>query len=189
MKLRGLINLLEVGAVSLMLAGCFMTTLTPYEEEVTPPTFTEITKEINEAPVEQVLHSEPIRPRFTPREFTYEEAQMLMRIAEAEAGNQGVEGMKMVMAVILNRVQNEDYPDTIEEVIFQPHQFQPTKDGRYYSVDISSEAHIALAEIETGEPIDEEVIAFEIASNKSLERYFTYAYTVGDHNFYTKKGE
>lgn len=133
---------------------------------------------------------EPVKTsQYVPREFTYEEAQMLMRIAQAEAGNQGIEGMIMVMAVVLNRVEDEDFPNTIEEVIFQPHQFQPIADGRYYEVELSPEVHKALASIEMGEPIAANIVAFEIKESKKLERYFDYAYTVKDHSFYSKKGE
>lgn len=132
---------------------------------------------------------EPTQPEYEAREFTYEEAQMLMRIAQAEAGNQGIEGMKRVMMVVLNRVDSPDFPNTIEGVIFQPNQFQPVSDGRYYEVELSYEVHLALADIETGEPIDTSIIGFERTSNKSLEKYFKYAYTIGDHDFYTAKGE
>ena len=128
-------------------------------------------------------------PKYETREFTYDEAQMLMRIAQAEAGNQGIEGMKLIMEVVLNRKNKDGYPGSIEGVIFQPHQFQPVSDGRYYSVELSPEVHLALSEIEQGLPIDENIVAFEITSSNSLERYFKYAYTVGDHNFYVEKGE
>lgn len=139
---------------------------------------------------ELVLHYEPIEPMYETRDFTYDEAQMLMRIAQAEAGNQGIEGMMLVMTVVLNRVQDEAFPNSIEGVIFQKHQFQPVDDGRYYSVEISTDAHRALANIEKGIPLDETIVAFEItANNKSLERYFTFAYTKGQHDFYVTKGE
>lgn len=138
---------------------------------------------------ELVRNYEPIKPMYIPREFTYEDAQMLMRIAEAEAGGEGVNGMALVMAVVLNRVNDSDYPDSIEGVIFQKNQFQPIADGRYYEVEISTNAHLALAEIESGKPFDEQIIGFEITSNgNTLKRYFDYAYTVGGHDFYIKKG-
>ena len=44
-------------------------------------------------------------------ELTYEEAQLLMKIAVAEAGNQGTEGMWLVMSVVMNRVKDPDFPD------------------------------------------------------------------------------
>lgn len=127
--------------------------------------------------------------RLEVREFSYEEAQMLMRIAQAEAGNQGTEGMKLIMSVVLNRVADEAFPDTIKKVIFQDHQFQPVQNGMYYSVELSPEVHMALADIERGQPLDNQIVAFEVLGNSSLDKYFDYAYTVGDHNFYKTKGE
>ncbi|QHJ73779.1 putative lysin [Butyrivibrio virus Ceridwen] len=149
----------------------------------------ELVEELKQENVFIVCYDPSIEPLYDAREFTYDEAQMLMRIAQAEAGNQGVEGMKLVMTVVLNRVASNHYPDTIEGVIFQANQFQPVSDGRYYEVEISTEAHLALADIETGKPIDTSLIGFEVSTNKSLEKYFDYAYTYGDHDFYTEKGE
>jgi N-acetylmuramoyl-L-alanine amidase len=107
-----------------------------------------------------------------------------MKIAQAEAGNQGTEGMILIMAVVLNRVQDEDWPDSIERVIYQDHQFYT--DGM--DTAISAEAHEALAYVESGQPLDTEIIGFEVSTSTKLERYFEYAYTVGDHNFYRKGG-
>ena len=56
-------------------------------------------------------------------EITYDEAQMLMKLAMAEAESDGVVGRAMVMAVVLNRVEDDRFPDSIEGVIFQEHQF------------------------------------------------------------------
>lgn len=190
----------SVVAVSLMLIGCLLGALPSGEVKEAPPIWEKIPEarqptelaepheELTE-PHELVLHYDPIEPIYEAREFTYEEAQMLMRIAEAEAGNQGIEGMKIIMTVVLNRVADEAFPNTIEGVIFQEYQFQPVSNGSYYEVSISREAHIALADIERGIPLDEDVVAFEVTSNsKSLEKYFTYAYTVGAHDFYIAKG-
>ena len=186
----------SVVTVSLMLIGCLLGALPSGEVKETPPIWEKIpeiveTVEIPEPtePHELILHYDPIEPIYEVREFSYEDAQMLMRIAQAEAGNQGIEGMKIVMTVVLNRVADEAFPNTIEGVIFQDHQFQPVSNGEYYRVDISMDAHIALADIERGIPFDEDVVAFEVTSNsKSLEKYFTYAYTVGAHDFYIAKG-
>jgi hypothetical protein len=186
----------SVVAVSLMLIGCLLGALPSGEVKEAPPIWEKIpeiveTVEMPEPtePHELILHYDPIEPIYEVREFSYEDAQMLMRIAQAEAGNQGIEGMKIVMTVVLNRVADEAFPNTIEGVIFQDHQFQPVSNGEYYRVDISMDAHIALADIERGIPFDEDVVAFEVTSNsKSLEKYFTYAYTVGAHDFYIAKG-
>ncbi len=121
-------------------------------------------------------------------EVNYEDAQMLMKIAQAEAGNQGIEGMSAVMRVVLNRVQNEDYPDTVEEVIKQPNQFESYSNGSYNEAEPTTDCHLALADVERGLSADREIIGFETVENgESLTRYFEYAYTIKDHNFYVEK--
>lgn len=138
-----------------------------------------------------------VQREYKVREFTQRDAQILMRIAEAEAGNQHTEGMKKIMEVVLNRVNSPNFPNSIEDVVFQYgvtksgkkiNQFSSVGDGRYYDVEISPQAHEALALIERGEPIDEKIIAFEVNNgNNTLLQYFDYSYTVGCHNFYVEK--
>lgn len=60
-------------------------------------------------------------------EVTYEDARRLMKIAAAEAGNQGPEGQLLVMRVVWNRVLSPHFPDTVQGVISQRGQFQTYK--------------------------------------------------------------
>lgn len=121
-------------------------------------------------------------------EVSYEDAQMLMKIAQAEAGNQGIEGMAAVMRVVLNRVSSPNYPDSVEEVITQPYQFESYDNGMYEEAEPSAECHLALADLERGLSADREIIGFEtVVNGESLKRYFDYAYTIKDHNFYVEK--
>ena len=172
----------------LLLLGCVAACPTAQDIQITEPLV--VTEIPAEPPKEEhyfmVLY-EPVVSQYKPREFTQEEAQMLMKIAQAEAGNQGIKGMMLVMAVILNRVADPAFPNSIKEVIFQPHQFQPVSDGRYDDVELSEDVHLALAEIEKGTPIDTEIIGFEVADSNALDCYFEYAYTVGGHKFYKRK--
>lgn len=178
---------------SLFVLSIILAPLPKYEPEVKTADWEPIpAKVIVEAPAEQPKE-EPIHytgARHEAKAFTYEDAQMLMRIAEAEAGNQGVEGMGVVMAVVLNRVQDKAFPETIKDVIFQPHHFSSVSNGRYYKVEISPEAHEALADFEMGMPYDTEIVGFEASDNgRTLERWFKYAYTIGGHDLYVTKGE
>ena len=120
----------------------------------------------------------------TVNEFTYDEAQLLMKVAEAEAGNQGEDGMWLVMSVIVNRVNDDTFPDNVTDVVMQKHQFETVTTGAIDKVEISAECHRALARIETGE-VAEAIVAFENSKNKSLERYFSTAFEYRDHVFYT----
>ena len=119
-------------------------------------------------------------------ELTYEEAQLLMKIAQAEAGNQGEEGMWLVMSVVINRKNDEAFPNTIKEVAYQKNCFATVTTGKINKVELSLEAHTALARIEKGE-VKPDIVGFENKSNNSLERYFDFAFTYLDHNFYTNK--
>lgn len=120
-------------------------------------------------------------------EVSYEDAQCLMKIAQAEAGNQPIDGMALVMQTVLNRVADDDYPDTVYEVISQDGQFQSYANGRYDKAFPAAECHLALAEVEMGMFSDDTVIAFEVAGKRSLDKYYMYAFTLGDHDFYTEK--
>lgn len=55
------------------------------------------------------------------RNLTEEDWQLLESIAIAEAGNQGVEGVALVMLVVLNRCEKSG--KTVRQVIFAPNQF------------------------------------------------------------------
>lgn len=58
---------------------------------------------------------------------------LLEQLVQAEAGNQDLMGKQLVVDVVLNRVADPRFPDTIEEVIFQtdPVQFSVTIDGAW----------------------------------------------------------
>ena len=81
--------------------------------------------------------------------ITDEESQMLMKLAMAEAENQGVTGKALVMNVVHNRVLSDEFPNTIEGVIFEPvteeyHQFSVIDDGRYDAAVPDEECQEAL---------------------------------------------
>lgn len=114
-------------------------------------------------------------------ELSQEDAQLLMQIAQAEAGNQGIDGMWLVMSCVMNRVSDPDWPDSISKVIYQKSQFaQPAK-----VKDISSDAHLALAKLESG-LICPEIMGFEVKTSAKLTRYFDEAFEYKDHKFFTK---
>ena len=75
--------------------------------------------------------------------------KLLASIIYCEAGNQSFTGQVAVGAVVLNRMANEAYPDTMEEVIYQPRQFCPAGSGwldRVRSTDGYTESAMQAAE-------------------------------------------
>ena len=116
-------------------------------------------------------------------EVTYEEAQLLMKIAYCEAGNQGRDGQRYVMSVVLNRVKSPNYPDSIREVIYQPKQFA-TKGMD--DAEITTDTHMALADIECGY-VCNGIVGFEKKENRILEQYFIEKFTYKDQTFYAER--
>lgn len=57
--------------------------------------------------------------------ITEEEIDMLASITYLEAGNQSMAGKRAVVEAVLNRVMSDEFPDTIEEVLYQKGQFTP----------------------------------------------------------------
>lgn len=116
-------------------------------------------------------------------EVTQQEAVELMQIASAEALNQGIDGMRYVMSVVINRVNSPDYPNDIHSVIYQPHQFYTAGMAK---AEITPEVHMALALLEMGN-LTPEIVAFETVQSDALDVYYSEAFTSGDHKFYTVK--
>ena len=124
----------------------------------------------------------------TTIQISYEDAQRLMKIATAEGGNQGTEGMLLIMQTIWNRVQSDDFPDTIKGVIEQKNAFTSVTRGTYQEAEPTYEAHLALAEFEKNLNHDPKLIGFETTKNgERLLAYFDYYKTYQDHTFYQKK--
>lgn len=84
---------------------------------------------------------------------------MLVRCVFAEAGNQGIEGMRLVASVILNRTDHPDFPDTVEDVIKAKGQFAvyPTAMAR---VTPTEEAQQAV-DLELKDRTNREVLYFK----------------------------
>ena len=90
--------------------------------------------------------------------FEEREIELLCRVAASEAGPAHQQSQKNVVYVILNRVNDERFPNTIEEVVKQPQQFAVIPTKAYMKVDITDElvANIneALLEYNNGERLD-----------------------------------
>lgn len=70
----------------------------------------------------------PEPPSKEPQGLSQEEL-LLARLVRAEAQGEPFEGKVAVARVVLNRVESDKFPDTIEEVIYQSGQFQPVSNG------------------------------------------------------------
>lgn len=60
-----------------------------------------------------------------------EDIHLLAQLAHAEGHNQDVDGMRYIVAVVLNRLDSSIFPNTISEIIFQPGQFAVVGNGEF----------------------------------------------------------
>lgn len=115
-------------------------------------------------------------------ELSIEDAQLLMRTAWAEAGNQGEDGIWLVMSTIINRVNDPDWPDSLSGVVYEKGQYTtPAKLS-----DVGPDAHLALARLEGGS-ICPGIIAFETIKSNKLDSYFEQVFEYRGHQFYVKR--
>lgn len=118
----------------------------------------------------------------------------LLRIVEAEAGGEDMDGKLLVANVVLNRVNNEKFPDTVTEVIMQKGQgvaqFSPTVDGRFQNVTISEETYEAVERALYGEDISKGALYFCARENadsgklKWFDQNLTKLFSYGNHEFF-----
>jgi len=59
-----------------------------------------------------------------------EDVALLALVTMAEAEGECEEGQRLVIDTILNRVDDPHFPDTIYDVVYQPHQFSSMWNGR-----------------------------------------------------------
>lgn len=128
------------------------------------------------------------------RMMSDEDYDTLLHIVEAEAGTEDIKGRVLVANVIMNRIKNDEFPDTVTEVVWQRidgvPQFSPTYDGRIYEVSITDETKEAVRQVLEGVDYSEGALFFIQKSEaeehnvswfeKDLQRLFKY----GVHEFY-----
>lgn len=113
----------------------------------------------------------------------YDSLELLALCVEAEAGNQGLLGKRYVVDVILNRVDDEDFPNTIEEVILQKKQFSVVLDGRIWKMSPTEETFQAIRE-ELENRTNTEVLYFTSEGFHPCGKDWK---KIGDHYFSVKK--
>ena len=94
----------------------------------------------------------------TEKTYSDNDLYILSHIISAEAGNCSEDMMIAVGSVVLNRVEDERFPDTIEEVVFQPGQYSPTWNGTYYAEPTDEAVEVAEMLLTEGSQIDESVV-------------------------------
>lgn len=92
------------------------------------------------------------------REYTDDEVYMLSHLICGESEGCGWDMKISVGSVVLNRIADERFPDTMAEVIFQEGQYACTWDGNYYREPSEETIEAAIYLLENGPAIDESVV-------------------------------
>lgn len=122
----------------------------------------------NEEEIEELVtisvNDVDVTPNREAVSLTESDYQVLLTIVEAEVGTEDLYTRMMIANTIINRMQHEYYPDTIEEVVFQNdgkvYQFSPILDGRYWEVKVSAKTIEAVNNALAGYDNSEGALAF-----------------------------
>ncbi len=126
-----------------------------------------------------------------------EEIKMLERIVEAEASGEDMVGKILIANVIFNRMADDEFPDTAEEVIFQEvdgdYQFSPIANNRYWEVSVSKESKKAVERAMDGEDYSDGALYF-IARKRTtsssaawFDNNLKWLFQHGGHEFYKNR--
>jgi len=113
-----------------------------------------------------------------------EEMELLARAVYSEARGEPFQGQVAIAAVILNRVDNEDFPNTIKGVIFQPWAFTAVHDGQFWLTPDES-AYAAVEEALAGNDPTEGAIYYynPVTATNQWIRSREIITTIGKHVF------
>ncbi|MBP1756403.1 MAG: putative rane protein [Firmicutes bacterium] len=154
------------------------------------------TKGSDEAADKEEIHSLATEETVSPyvMDVTDEEISMLERIVQAEAGGEDMVGKILIVNVILNRIEDDKFPDSVEDVIFQnkngEYQFSPVDDKSYWSVKISDKTKDAVIRALEGEDHSEGALYFIARKRTSsssaawFDNNLKWLFKHGGHEFY-----
>lgn len=117
-------------------------------------------------------------------EFSYSEGEIdLIAICTmAEAEGEPELGQRLVIDTILNRVEHEDFPNTVKEVIYAPNQFSSMTNGRAERCYVKeSIRNLVIHEIT--DRTDQTVLYFRTGH---FHDFGIELYKIGNHYFSTK---
>lgn len=124
-----------------------------------------------------------------------EDYEALLKIVQAEAGNEDEEGKMLVAGVVLNRVKSKRFPDSVQKVVMQQkdgvYQFSPVANGTYKRAKVTQETVDAVERVLKGEDITQGALYFAARKYADPEKMkwfdcnLTRLFEHGGHEFYT----
>lgn len=113
-----------------------------------------------------------------------DDLMLLSRLVAGEARGESYEGQVAVAAVVINRILDPRFPDTIEEVIYQKNAFSVVLDGSINMTPTDSACKAAQEALYGTDPTNKAVYFWnpEIATCKWINRLSPYM-KIGNHVF------
>lgn len=110
----------------------------------------------------------------------------LSRVIHRESGNQPMKGKMAVGNVVLNRVADPVFPNTVEGVLAQKNQFSTYKSGALAATKPSESSTIAAKLVMDGGVVEETrgAFYFDSGTNSWAARNKRLIATIGGHHFY-----
>lgn len=145
--------------------------------------------------LERVISYETLEQSFCI-DVSDQDIDTLMRIVEAEAGGEDRKGKLLVANVVINRVKNKRFPDTVTDVVYQREQnvtqFSPVSNGTINKVKISEETTEVVYSALRGEDISQGALFFmarKYATSENaqwFDNHLTFLFSYGGHDFYKR---
>ena len=139
--------------------------------------------------VDSYVQAQQEEAREIREEMTEGEKELLAQLVTAEAEGESLFGKRLVVDVVLNRVDSPDFPDSITAVIRQPGQFTSLENGRFERAAwamAESDFQAVARELEGKRRLDSEVLFFTAGG---YGKYGTPAFRHGHHYFSRKGGQ
>lgn len=118
--------------------------------------------------------------------YSDQELEWLARIVYTEARDEPYDGLVAVAAVVINRVESGNFPDSIYDVIFQTGQFSPAQNGKIYNVKPDDASYKAAKDALMGsDPVSGALYFYN--PNVSSSSFFSkkeFIKEIGNHSFY-----
>ncbi len=116
--------------------------------------------------------------------------QILLQIVQAEAGICDEKGKILVANVILNRVRNGEFPNSVRGVVYEPSQFSPVSNGSINSVKITDDTVQCVDRALAGEDYSDGALYFMYRRGSRsgavswFDSHLTYLFQHGNHEFF-----
>ncbi|MFJ6414165.1 cell wall hydrolase [Terribacillus sp. AE2B 122] len=121
------------------------------------------------------------------KQYTTKEIELLQRLVQAETSGEDYLGKVAVATVVLNRIESDEFPDSIHDVIMQKGQFQPVGSGVIWKSEPTDETVQAVADALVQKDDMQNIVWFmnpETATTNWIAETQEQVEQIGNHVFY-----